>query len=49
VRTPIKIVLIVGLVIAIGAVMSFVGLVRRGFSAHDEPSAIEAGVARAVR
>lgn len=44
-----KIALSVALVVALLGGFAFVGLVRRGFSAHEEPSAIEALIARTLR
>jgi mono/diheme cytochrome c family protein len=44
-----KVALAVAAVVALLAALGFLRMVRRGFSAHDEPSAIEAVVARSLR
>jgi cytochrome c553 len=44
-----KVALAVAAVVALLAALGFLRMVRRGFSAHDDPSAIEAAVARSLR
>jgi cytochrome c553 len=44
-----KVALAVAAVVALLAALGFLRLVRRGFSTHDEPSAIEAVIARSLR
>ena len=48
-RRPLKIGLFVGAALALLALAGFARLLRRGFSAHDEPSAVEAFAARTMR
>ena len=43
------VIIAVALVVIIVPVIALVAMIRRGFSAHDEPSRIEAAMARAVR
>jgi hypothetical protein len=48
-RRPVKIALLaVGILVLVGALLLW-NMVRRGFSTHDEPSSMEASVARTVR
>ena len=48
-RRPLKLtLLVVGILVLSGGLLLW-SLVRRGFSTHDEPSAMEASVARALR
>lgn len=48
-RRPVKIALLAaGILVLVGALLLWL-LVRRGFSTHDEPSALEASMARALR
>jgi len=49
VKRPTKVVVGVLAVAILVAVIAFVSMIRRGFSAHDEPSRIEATMARAMR
>jgi mono/diheme cytochrome c family protein len=49
VRTRTKATLAVIAVAILGLVIAFASMLRRGFSAHDEPSRIEAIVARSMR
>jgi hypothetical protein len=44
-----KVALAVAAVVALLAALGFLHMVRRGFSAHDDPSAIEAVIARSLR
>lgn len=48
-RRPIKIALLAAAILVLLGVLLLGSLVRRGFSTHDEPSAMEASVARALR
>ena len=48
-KRPTKVVVGVLAVAILVAVIAFVSMIRRGFSAHDEPSRIEATMARAMR
>jgi mono/diheme cytochrome c family protein len=49
VARPVKVALAVALVVVLLGAFAVVGLVRRGFSTHEDPSAIEAMVARSLR
>ncbi len=44
-----KVGLLILAIIALGGVLTLVGVLRHGFSARDEPTAIEAFVARRLR
>ena len=44
-----RFVIIAAAIAILAAIATFVSMIRRGFSAHDEPSRIEAAMARAVR
>jgi mono/diheme cytochrome c family protein len=46
---PVKIALAVALVVVLLGAFALLGLVRRGFSTHEDPSAIEALIAQALR
>ena len=48
-RRPLKIGIAVAAALVVLALVGFARLLRRGFSAHDEPTAIEAFVARTIR
>lgn len=48
-RRPLKIALLAAGILVLLGVLLLGSLVRRGFSTHDEPSAMEASVARALR
>ncbi|MGH2626212.1 MAG: c-type cytochrome [Anaerolineales bacterium] len=49
VRRPVKIGIVVGVALAVLALAGFIRTLRRGFSTHDEPTKIEAFLARTVR
>ena len=48
-RTRSKVILGVVAVAGLVAIVTFASMIRRGFSAHDEPSRVEAVMARAMR
>ena len=48
-RRPLKIGIVVGVALVALALAGFARMLRRGFSAHDEPTAIEAFAARTIR
>ncbi|HEX9671433.1 MAG TPA: c-type cytochrome [Thermoanaerobaculia bacterium] len=48
-RRPLKVGIAAGVALVLLALAGFARLVRRGFSAHDEPAAIEAFAARTIR
>ena len=48
-RRPLKLTLLVLVVLVLSGGLLLWGMVRRGFSTHDEPSAMEASMARALR
>ena len=48
-RRPLKVGIAAGVALVLLALAGFARLVRRGFSAHDEPTAIEAFAARTIR
>jgi len=48
-RRRTKVILGIGAVAILGAIITFAAMIRRGFSAQDQPSRIEATMARAMR
>lgn len=48
-RAAARVFAIAAAIAILAAIATFVSMIRRGFSAHDEPSRIEAAMARAVR
>jgi mono/diheme cytochrome c family protein len=48
-RASARLFVVAAAVAILAAIATFVSMIRRGFSAHDEPSRIEATMARAVR
>jgi hypothetical protein len=48
-RRPLTIGLLAVAVVALAAAVGFFGLIRRGFSAHEEPSTVEVFAARTMR
>src|SRR5688572_8891316 len=48
-RTRAKVTLGILAVVVLAGIVTFASMIRRGFSAHDEPSRVEAVMARAMR